>query len=126
MKRLPFLLLATCCASLWSIHAEAICLPITCGPPPPTLWVWGDGNPPCNGTLQNCIDQAGSGDGVQIDTNGPINESISFQKCLTLQAAAGFHPLFPAGQTITATTPSTGSCSITIQGLTLHSDGMTN
>ena len=77
------------------------------------------GAAPCNATLQACINAASSGDTVEIATNTPIRESISFQKSLALQAAPGFHPLFQATRTITAMTPAVGSNSITIAGLTL-------
>src|SRR5262245_16232092 len=59
----------------------------------PILRIWPGGEFPCNTTLQACVDGAGPGDGIRIATDGPINESISFQKCLTLKAAPGFHPL---------------------------------
>ncbi|HUO72297.1 MAG TPA: choice-of-anchor Q domain-containing protein [Solirubrobacteraceae bacterium] len=117
MKRL--LLAGASCAYLWSIQAEAICLPIVCGPPPPTLWIWGDGNASCPTTLQDCIDQAAPGDVVRIDTDEPIDESISFQKSLTLRAGSGHTPVFAVGRSINAPTPATGANSITIEGLTL-------
>jgi hypothetical protein len=120
MKRFHLLLAATCCVSLRAIPAESRCLPIVCPPPPPTLWIWGDGLPPCSTTLQNCIDQAASGDVVEIHTDGPIGESISFQKSLTLEAAQGYRPMFAGTQTIEATSDSTGSNLIHIEGLTLQ------
>ena len=76
----------------------------------------------CNGTLQACVTNAGAGDTVQIATNAPINEAISFQKSLTLQAAPGFHPLL--SNSITAS-PTTGSNSITIKGLTIRGGSIT-
>jgi hypothetical protein len=78
-------------------------------------------SPPCNTTLQACIDSAASGDTVEIATNLPIAESISFAKGLTLRAAQGFHPLFSGDQTITASPSASGSQTIRIEGLTLQS-----
>jgi hypothetical protein len=77
--------------------------------------------PPCDATstLQQCVDGANSGDTVEIATNGPIAEAISFAKSLTLQAAQGFTPVFSAGQSISAASSSTGSSFIAIEGLTL-------
>jgi hypothetical protein len=72
-----------------------------------------------NSTLQACIDSAFSGDTVQIATNGPIDESISFAKELTLIAAAGFHPAFAATNSISAETSTSGDQTIQIEGLTL-------
>ena len=120
MKRLRLALAAICCASLWAITAEGICLPIVCGPPPPTLWVWGDGLSPCNSTLQDCIDQAAPGDVVEIDTNGVIDEAVSIPKSLTLRAAPNFEPAFAVGRSLAATftgTDASASQSIDIEGL---------
>ena len=125
MNRLP-LLLATC---LWigSAEARAICLPIVCGPPPPILWTWGSGIPPCTGTLQACIDQAAPRDGVEIATEQPIDESISITKSLTLRAAQGLAPAFAANRSITALftgTDTSASQFIDIEGLALDEGGI--
>src|SRR5262249_9896194 len=109
LKRLPFLLAATCCLALCSVQTEAICLPITCGPPPPTLWVWPDVSPPCNDTLQACIDAAHPGDVVEIHTNGPIAESVSFSEPLTLRAGSSYAPGFLGNQTVSASTASSAA-----------------
>jgi hypothetical protein len=54
-------------------------------------YVW-PGAAPCN-TLQNCIDNVGSDDTVEIATN-TVDESITFDKSLTLKPAAGYSPRF--------------------------------
>jgi len=76
---------------------------------------------PCDGTLQACIDATPAGETIQIATNGPIAESISFEKSLTLEAADGFLPVFGAGASVFAGTPATGSHFIRIAGLYLES-----
>ena len=83
----------------------------------PILRLW-PGDPPCDTTLQACIDGADPDDGIRIATAGPIDESIAFAKSLSLTAQPGFRPVFSAGHGITATTATTGAYSITIQGLT--------
>jgi len=100
-------------ATLLAVQAQAVVLPV--------IHVWPTDPPPCDAgsTLQACIDSANGGDAVQIATNGPVMESISIAKSLTLSAASGFTPLFSAGNSIKAETSSTGSNSITIAGLTL-------
>jgi len=125
VRRLHVFLPLSCCAWLAAPMAEAICPPLVCCPPRvcpplPTLWVWPDVNPPCDGTLQACIEQAAPGDGVQIRTNGPISESVSITKSLTLRAAQGFAPAFAAGESVAATlsgTDASASQSIDVEGL---------
>ena len=77
--------------------------------------VW-PSSPPCNGTLQACIDAAGSGDEIRIATNGAIAETVGFSKSLTLRAQTGYQPVFSLGG-ITATTGSSGSQRIRVEGL---------
>jgi hypothetical protein len=84
--------------------------------------VWPDASPPCNDTLQACIDAAQAGDVVEIHTNGPILESVTFSEALTLRAGSGFVPVFSGNRTISASTAaSAADQTITIQGLTLES-----
>src|SRR6476660_9809602 len=52
------------------------------------------GAAPCNTTLQACIDGTAAGSTIDIATNGPINESPTIGKSLTLDAAPGFTPSF--------------------------------
>ena len=90
------------------------------GGPFPIFYVWPDASPPCNGTLQACIDAASPEDGVDIATNGPIDEEISFAKSLDLRAAPGFQPVFAPGRSILARSALTGADqAIRVQGLTL-------
>jgi hypothetical protein len=90
--------------------------------PCPVAHVWPIDSPPCDATstLQECVNGANSGDAVEIATNRPISESISFAKSLTLGAAQGFTPVFSPGNFIQATLTNTDSTSIRIEGLTLQ------
>jgi len=110
LVRLLLPLVLSCCAP-WVATASADSVTHT----------WPTDPPPCDAasTLQACVDSAGDGDVVEIATSGPIDESISFQKSLTLRAAQGFAPAFASTQSIFADTPASGSHSITIEGLTL-------
>ena len=117
MMSRAFVLAALACAVLSTTTARAIArLPET--------HTWPTDPAPCDAahTLQQCIDSAFSGDTVQIATKGPIDESISFAKELTLVAAAGVAPVFGGNQTISASTAnSAGDQTLVIQGLTLES-----
>lgn len=57
------------------------------------------GSPPCDTTLQACIDGAAPGDTVEIATNSPVDENIAIAKSLTLTAADGFNPVIGGGAT---------------------------
>jgi len=83
--------------------APAFCLPCTCTPCP-VLHTYPTDPPPCDAasTLQACIDGAASGDAILLETNGPIAESLTIAKSLTLAAAGGFSPFFSGSQSITA------------------------
>lgn len=78
------------------------------------------GVPPCNATLQACIDAAASQDIVEIATNGPIDESPRIEMSLTLRAADGFRPVFRALNSVFALADGNGDKTITIEGLTLE------
>jgi len=82
----------------------------------PTIRLWPDVSPPCDGTLQACVDGAGPVDQIRIATNDPIAETISFAKPLVLVAQSGFQPVFASGG-ITATTSSSGDQTIRVEGL---------
>ena len=86
----------------------------------PQLRVWPATAPPCNGTLQACVDAASSGDTVEIRSNGPVAESIGFDKALTLRAGTGFQPDFVGSASIHASTSASGDQLIRIEGLTLQ------
>jgi hypothetical protein len=122
VNRARLVLALSLCASLWAATAQAICIrPCNCMPCP-VAHVWPIDSPPCDATftLQQCVDGANPGDTVRIATNGPISESISFAKSLTLGAAQGFTPVFLAGNSIQATLTNTDSTSLRIEGLTLQ------
>ena len=57
-----------------------------------TIWIW-PSSAPCDTTLQACLDNAASGDEVQIAQDGLINEQDTItDKSLTLRPAIGFAP----------------------------------
>ena len=84
---------------------------------------------PCLSTLQACINEAASGDIVQIgiddlfvtDRYTAVNENLAINKSLTLRAAAGIDAVFAAGRSITITPPFVPlqSYSIAVEGITL-------
>lgn len=71
-----------------------------------------------NTTLQACIDGSDPDDGIEIVTNGPIDEQIIIEKTLSVAAAAGFQPVFAAGRNILARSPDSDRFFL-IEGLTL-------
>ena len=81
----------------------------------PMIRLW-PGDPPCETTLQACVDGAGPRDGIRIATDGPIWETITFSKPLALTAQPGFEPIFLGDGTFASTSDS-GDQSIRIQGL---------
>lgn len=66
-------------------------------------FVWPAPDPPCNTTLQACIDGAVDGAVVAIDSNAPTNvvapgqTALTIAKALSLQAAPGRTPRLPGG-----------------------------
>lgn len=79
---------------------------------------------PCDTTLQACIDGANSGDTIEIATNVRIDENLSIQKSLTIDAASGFTPLI--GRTdpllprdIDISDPGSGTLSVALRQLML-------
>jgi hypothetical protein len=76
---------------------------------------------PCNGTLQACINGVANGTVIDIVTDGPIDESLNlYNRSITLQAGAGFKPVFAPTNWITATTSSiSGDQTVNLSGLTL-------
>ena len=77
------------------------------------------GAAPCNGTLQACIDAAGSNGIIELRTDAVIDESLDIDASLSLRAAAGFRPTLASGRGIVA---SGGGAELTvrIEGLSLH------
>jgi len=80
---------------------------------------WPDSVPPCNGTLQACIDAASPGDEIRLSPSSVIQSSIAFSKPLTLRAEPGHSPVFGVGASIQAGTSDSGDQKIRIEGLTL-------
>jgi len=85
---------------------------------------WPDSIPPCDGTLQACIDAASPGDEIRLNPSFVIQESIAFSKPLTLRAEPGHFPVFGAGHSIHASTSDSGDQTIRVEGLTLEQGGI--
>lgn len=70
----------------------------------PTLWSYPSA---CGGasTLQDCIDGAAEGDGIEIDTDTPIAEAAIIRKTLELTAAPGYNPVISYGLVVLPATP---------------------
>lgn len=90
----------------------------------PVFRVWPDTTPPCNGTLQACVNAASADDAIDVVTNGPIDESITLSRSIELTASPGFQPVFAAGRNIVASPLNGGSHFFLIQGMTLASGGI--
>jgi hypothetical protein len=90
----------------------------------PTIRFWPDGDPPCNTTLQSCIDGAGPDDQIRIATDGPILEGISFSKPLSVVAQSGYHPVISSMDGIQAYTSGSGDQTIRIDGLSFDQAGI--
>lgn len=59
------------------------------------------GTTPCNASLQTCVNAASQGDRIEIATDTPIAETvITFNRNISVVAAAGFHPRFAAGHNL--------------------------
>ena len=80
--------------------------------------------PGCGATLQDCITTAAPGDAILVATNTPINQSLTIQKSLTLQAGIGFTPTLTAGNSVFVSNVSGTSSTFTIRGLTLLGGGI--
>ncbi len=80
----------------------------------PVLWSYPSS---CGGasTLQDCIDAAGDGDGIEIDTDTPIAEAAIISKSLELSAAPGFKPVISFGLIVSPATP---QVDVAVRGLT--------
>lgn|SRR5262249_21232475 len=82
--------------------------------------LWPDTVPPCDGTLQACIDMASAGDEIRLAADLLIDESISFSKRLTLKAEPGHFPVFGAGHSLHGSTSDGGDQTIRIEGVRLE------
>lgn len=114
---LPVRLAATLAAAAFagSVHAQSV--------------TWPAAAPPCNGTLQACIDAQPSGFQVLIDSDAPTNVVPAGNtalriddKSLVLAPAAGRRPLFPNGLEIVVQANAPGR-DVAISGLTLRNGG---
>jgi hypothetical protein len=89
---------------------------------------WPDVAPPCNTTLQACINGVPNGSTVMVRSSAEIDpgDYLYVQKPLTLAAAPGFRPTLAAGSTISASyNPGAGvNWSLTIDGFRLLDGGV--
>lgn len=88
--------------------------------------VW-PGAAPCGGTLQSCIEHVALGDTIEIATNSPITETISYAgPTVSLTAAEGYHPVFQGVVMQLANTPSapTWGMSVKISKLRFENGGI--
>ncbi|MEO7326731.1 MAG: choice-of-anchor Q domain-containing protein [Dokdonella sp.] len=82
----------------------------------------------CSGTLQACIDASNPGDTVLIgsdefflpDGYTRIDEDISINKSLTLEAAYGIDAVFAPERSIVVNSPGSGATSVTLRRLVLQ------
>jgi hypothetical protein len=72
----------------------------------------------CSSTLQSCVDGAAPSDIVEVATAGPINESLTIDKSLTVRPAAGFSPVFGDFSAVTLSNQGESANSITFEGFT--------
>jgi len=60
----------------------------------PAIFTWPSETPPCDGTLEACIDAAAPGDVIEIASEGPHDVGVVvIEKGLTLRAAPGVEPV---------------------------------
>jgi len=68
----------------------------------PSFRIWPDTLPPCDTTLQACINGSGADDAIDVATNGPIDETLILNRSLELAAVPGFRPMLAANRGILA------------------------
>jgi hypothetical protein len=78
------------------------------------------GPAPCDTSLQACIDAQPAGAEVIVDSNGPIDEAISFGKSLSLRGASGRLPRFAAGRSIRADFSGNAAVRVSVARLALR------
>lgn len=89
---------------------------------------WPAAAPPCNGTLQACIDAQPPGFLVLVDSDAPTNvvtapaTSLVLSKTVYLYPAPGRKPRFPPGLSIVASSLPAGS-EVEVEGFTLRDGG---
>ena len=72
-----------------ALASVAVCVGPLCTA---NILTYPSGAPPCNTTLQACVNAASSGDTVQLATNSLIAEFVTVPVSLTIEPAAGFTP----------------------------------
>ncbi|MDH5277645.1 MAG: hypothetical protein OEW53_01225 [Actinomycetota bacterium] len=87
-----------------TVASTLVAAPSSAAVAAPVLWTYPSA---CGSatTLQECIDGAGEGDTVEIDTDTPINETAVIDKSLELSAAPGYHPVVSYGLLVFSGTP---------------------
>jgi hypothetical protein len=86
---------------------------------------WPSGTAPCNSTLQACIDGVGSGITIEIRTSTPINENLSINKSIGLEAEATRRVSLAPGRGITGTVTGSAPWNLTLRGLRLVNGSVT-
>lgn len=87
-------------------------------------FVWPSASAPCNGSLQQCVSGVIDHATISIDTNAPVNvvdapnADLLIGRSVTLRAAPGRRPVFPAGVGIVVNASS--AIDVAIEGLTLR------
>jgi hypothetical protein len=100
------------------IQLGLLALAVVVAPATASASTW-PGPAPCNTTLTACLGAVGVSV-VEIATNGPVDESVSLFKSVTIRPAPGFKPAFAAARYIQIETPpGSGDFAVTIEGLTL-------
>jgi hypothetical protein len=86
-----------------------------------TTLTW-PGSPGCTGTLQACVEASGAGDTIEIATDTPVDESLSFgDRSLTLTSAPYHHASLAPGRSIDGTTSAAaGVVAVSISKLRLR------
>lgn len=88
-------------------------------------YLWPGAAPPCNGTLQQCIDGVIDNAVISINSNTPsIASDPLITRGLVLRAAPGLKPVFPAGIGIDVNL--TAAHAVELDGLVLRNGGMVN
>lgn len=116
------------------VCAGGLLLSLAAGAQASTTYYWPElplsSTPPCNASLQACIDGSAAGDTIVIEgavqpdlvhryASVTVNEDLSITHALTLQGDPAVDVVFGSGHTILVDTPASGDVSTTLRHLTL-------